>query len=64
MFETQALCLAVWGIIRIAAQDALAATLVNDAPHLIHCTKGPEPRLADLLLDAGESPPVSRLPGR
>ena len=54
-----------WGLVAVATQDSLAATLLGDAPHLLH---GHPPELplplGDLLLDAGEAPAQSRLPLR
>ena len=51
-----------WGMLAVAAQDSLAATLVEDAPHLLHGWAGPNPPLADLLY--GEAPNPTRLPLR
>jgi len=54
-----------WGLVAVAAQDALAATLLGDAPHLL---TGQPPELplplGDLLLDGAEAPAQSRLPLR
>ena len=51
-----------WGMLAVAAQDSLAATLVNDAPHLLHGWEGCGPPLGELL--HGEAPTISRLPLR
>jgi len=51
-----------WSMLSVAAQDALAATLVDDAPHLLHGWRGEEPPLGLLL--HGEAPSQSRLPLR
>ena len=45
-----------WSLVAVATQDSLAATLLGDAPHLLH---GHPPELplplGDLLLDGGEA---------
>ena len=46
----------------IATQNALAATLVDDAPHMLHAWEGTAPPLGILL--HGEAPAESRLPLR
>ena len=51
-----------WGMLAVATQDSLAATLVNDAPHLLHGWEGSGPPLGELL--HGEAPSPSRLPLR
>ena len=54
-----------WSLVAVATQDSLAATLLGDAPHLLH---GHPPELplplGDMLLDGGEAPAQSRLPLR
>ena len=49
-------------MLSVAAQDTLAATLVGDAPHLLHGWEGEGPPLGALL--HGEAPSPSRLPLR
>ena len=51
-----------WGMLAVATQDSLAATLVKDAPHLLHGWEGSGPPLGELL--HGEAPTPSRLPLR
>ena len=51
-----------WGMLSVAMQDSLAATLVNDAPHLVHGWHGTDPPLGQLL--HREAPSESRLPMR
>ncbi len=53
------------GLVAVAAQGALAATLLGDAPHLLTCHP-PELLLplGDLLLDGDEAPAQSRIPLR
>ena len=34
-----------WGMLSVAVQDSLAATLVDDAPHLLHGWHGTRPPL-------------------
>ena len=53
-----------WNLLAVATQDALAATLLHDAPHLLHGAPAKAPPLGDLLLDSGETPAPSRLPLR
>ena len=45
-----------WGLLAVATQDALASTLLNDAPKLLHGWPTEEPHLGNLLLDRGEPP--------
>ena len=49
-------------MLSVAMQDSLAATLVNDAPHLLHGWHGKDPPLGQLL--HGDAPSESRLPMR
>ena len=51
-----------WAMLSVAVQNALAATLVDDAPHLLHGWEGDGPPLGALL--HGDAPPQSRLPLR
>ena len=51
-----------WGMLAVAVQNALAATLVDDAPHLLHGWEGEGPPLGELL--HGDAPAASRLPLR
>ena len=51
-----------WGMLAVAAQDSLAATLVDDAPHLLHGWERLAPSLGELL--HAEAPTPSRLPLR
>ena len=51
-----------WGMLSVAVQNALAATLVDDAPHLLHGWEGEGPPLGELL--HAEAPTQSRLPLR
>ena len=51
-----------WGMLAVAAQDSLAATLLDDAPHLLHGWEGAGPSLGELL--HAEAPTPSRLPIR
>ena len=50
-----------WALLAVAAQDALASTLLGDAPTF---STAPLPQRADLLLDSGEAPAPNRLPPR
>ena len=43
-----------WSMISVATQNALAATLVDDAPHMLHAWKSSTPPLGILL--HGEAP--------
>ena len=38
-----------WGMLSVAAQNVLAATLIDDAPHLLHAWEGLDPPLGMLL---------------
>ena len=49
-----------WGMLAVAAQDSLTATLVDDAPHLLHGWERLAPSLGELL--HAEAPTPSRLP--
>ena len=49
-------------MLAVAVQKALAATLVDDAPHLLHGWEGVGPPLGELL--HGDAPAESRLPLR
>ena len=51
-----------WAMLSVAVQNALASTLVDDAPHLLHGCEGDGPPLGVLL--HGEAPAESRLPLR
>ena len=51
-----------WGMLAVAVQNVVAATLVDDAPHLLHGWEGDGPPL-DVLLH-GDAPALSRLPLR
>ena len=51
-----------WAMLSVAVQNALASTLVDDAPHLLHGWEGEGPPLGVLL--HGDAPPQSRLPLR
>ena len=51
-----------WGMLSVAVQNALASTLIDDAPHLLHAWEGGGPPLGELL--HGEAPAQSRLPLR
>ena len=51
-----------WGMLSVSAQNALAATFIDDAPHLLHAWEGSDPPLGVLL--HGEAPTESRLPIR
>ena len=51
-----------WGMLAVAVQNALASTLVDDAPHLLHGWEGEGPPLGVLL--HGDAPAQSRLPLR
>ena len=51
-----------WGMLAVPAQDSLAATLVDDAPHLRHGWKGIASSLGELL--HAEAPTPSRFPLR
>ena len=53
-----------WGLLATATQDALASTLLNDAPLLLHGRPPAPPHLGNLLLDYGGAPAPSRLPLR
>ena len=50
-------------LLAVATQNAIAATLVGDAPHLLHGSPEEEP-LGRLLLEGAEAPAPSRLPLR
>ena len=52
-----------WALLSVAAQSALASTLVDDAPDLLGGWDGPEPEVVEMLQDALLGP-VSRLPLR
>ena len=51
-----------WALLAVATQDALAATLLGDAPHLLHGNPAEEEPLGRLLLEGAEAPAPSRLP--
>ena len=54
-----------WGMLSVAVQNALASTLIDDAPlppHLLHAWEGHGPPLGELF--HGEAPAESRLPLR
>ena len=51
-----------WGMLSVAVQNALAATLVDDAPHLLHGWEGEGPPLGEPR--HAEAPTQSRLPLR
>ncbi len=51
-----------WALLAVAVQDSLAATLIDDAPHLLHGWHGDPPPLGELLL--ADAPAQSRLPLR
>ena len=51
-----------WSMISVATQNALAATLVDDAPHMPHAWEGTAPPLGILL--HGKAPAERRLPLR
>ena len=51
-----------WSMISVATQNALAATLVDDAPHMLHAWEGSAPPLG--ILRHGEAPANGRLPLR
>ena len=51
-----------WGMLAVAVQNSVAATLVDDAPHLLHGWEGDGPPLGVLL--HGDAPAQSRLPLR
>ena len=53
-----------WALLAVATQDALAATLLGDAPHLLHGHPAEEDPLGRLLLEGAESPASGRLPLR
>ena len=53
-----------WAHLAVATQDALAATLLGDAPHLLHGRPASLPPLGELLLEGAEAPGPSRLPLR
>ena len=53
-----------WALLAVATQDALAATLLGDAPHLLHGNPAEEEPLGRLLLEGAEAPAPSRLPLR
>ena len=48
-----------WNMRSVAVQASLAATLVDDAPHMLHAWEGSAPPLGILL--HGEAPAESRL---
>ena len=49
-------------MLAVAVQNAVASTLVDDAPHLLHGWEGSGPPLGELL--HGDAPAESRLPLR
>ena len=51
-----------WAMLSVATQNALAATMLDDAPHMLHAWEGSGPPLGMLL--HGEAPTISRLPLR
>ncbi len=51
-----------WGMLAVAVQSALASTLVDDAPRLLHGWEGEGPPLGVLL--HGDAPAQGRLPLR
>ena len=51
-----------WGMLSVTLHNSVAATLVDDAPHLLHSWHGTGPPLGRLL--HGEAPSTSRLPLR
>ena len=51
-----------WGMLAVAVQNAVASTLVDDAPHLLHGWEGSGPPLGELL--HGDAPAESRFPLR
>ncbi len=51
-----------WAMLVVAVQNAVASTLMDDAPHLLHGWEGDGPPLGELL--HGEAPAPSRLPLR
>ena len=51
-----------WGMISVAARNALAATLVDDAPHMLHAWEGTAPPVG--ILQHGEAPAGTRIPLR
>jgi len=53
-----------WAMLSIAAQNTLAATILDDAVPVLDGFDGEEPALTDVLLDGGGAPAASRLPGR
>ena len=54
-----------WGLLCVAAQDTLAATLTGDGFLALGGASGhDDPNLADVLLADTSSPPASRLPAR
>ena len=53
-----------WAILAVATQNTLAATLVGDAPHLLHGNPEEEEPLGRLLLEGADAPAPSRLPLR
>ena len=53
-----------WALLAVATQNALAATLLGDAPHLLHGNPAEEEPLGRLLLEGAEAPAPSRLPLR
>ena len=53
-----------WAILSVATQDALASTLVDDAPRYLHGRPPHVPTLGDLLLDAEPVLSLSRWPTR
>jgi len=53
-----------WAMLSVAAQNTLAATILDDAVATLVGFDGNEPTLADVLLDGGGLPAASRLPAR
>ena len=51
-----------WSMLSVAVQDSVSATLVEDAPYLLHGWTGGGPPLGELL--HGDAPALSRLPLR
>ena len=51
-----------WGMLAVAVQNAVASTLVDDAPHWLHGWEGRGPPLGEL--PHGDAPAESRLPLR
>ena len=53
-----------WAVVAVATQDALAATLLGDAPRFCHGRPPSLPPLGELLAEDGDAPAPSRLPLR